>query len=75
MTNIIGIIGAGLLLVSFMLNQLHKLSRDSTVYDLINFLGALLLVIYALDIGSYPFAILNGVWTLVSLRDILKPKS
>lgn len=66
---LIGISGAAIILIFFLLNQLHRLSSDSLVYDIANFIGGLLLAIYAILISSTPFIILNGVWTLVSLRD------
>ena len=70
-TEFVGIVGAALMLVAFVLLQLKYLKDDDLVYDGINFVGGLLLVAYAHLIGSLPFLILNGVWTLVSLRDIV----
>ena len=70
MTMLIGISGTAIILVSFLLNQIHKISSDSLPYDIANFIGALLLVIYAVLLNSLPLAILNGVWALFSLRDI-----
>lgn len=69
-TMIIGISGAVIILVFFLLNQMHKISNDGLLYDSANFIGALLLVIYAVLLSSLPFAILNGAWALFSLRDI-----
>jgi hypothetical protein len=67
---IIGTTGAFLILVTFLLVQSKKISPDNIFYDLINFLGSLLLVIYAIRGKSYPFIILNTVWALASLKDI-----
>lgn len=69
-TTIIGISGAAIILVFFLLNQTHKISSNSLPYDIANFIGAFLLVIYAVLLSSLPFAILNGAWALFSLRDI-----
>ena len=41
-------------------------------YDIWNFLGAGLLVAYSLALRAHPFAVLNGVWALFSLKDIFK---
>ena len=68
---LIGIVGAFLILVAFILNQTHKWDEDDLIYDLINFAGSLFLVIYALLLKSFPFIILNAVWGLFSLKDIL----
>lgn len=67
----IGILGAGLILLAFVLGQLHVWKDTSLIYDAVNFIGAVLLVIYGLMIEGYPFVALNGVWALVSLRDII----
>ena len=69
-TNGIGIIGAMLILVGFVLNELHKLDQDSLAYDLINLVGSCLLTIYAWLLGSIPFFVLNMIWALLSLRDV-----
>jgi len=66
---LIGTTGALLVLIAFVLNETHKWSDGSLVYDLTNFLGSSLLVYYALALSSWPFTALNAVWLLVSLRD------
>ena len=68
---VIGSTGMLMILAAFFMNQTHRWSADSIVYDGFNSAGGLLLVIYALAIGSWPFLILNGIWTIVSVRDIV----
>jgi hypothetical protein len=68
----IGIIGMLLILFAFFMNQKHKWSVDTYYFDLFNFLGAYLLGIYAVLIGSVPFLILQVVWALISLKDVIK---
>lgn len=67
----VGIAGAALVLIAFVLNELHVWNEDDLVYDLTNLIGGALLVWYSWLINSWPFAILNGVWTLVALRDVI----
>ena len=67
----IGIAGATIVLIAFVLNQTGVWKTSDLTYDLVNFVGGGLLVWYAILIGSWPFAILNGVWTAVALRDVL----
>ncbi|MBN2127766.1 MAG: hypothetical protein JW703_05280 [Candidatus Diapherotrites archaeon] len=69
---IIGFTGMMLILIAFLMNQTHKWSEDSLIYDSVNFLGSALLCFYALMINSYPFLFLNTVWALFSLKDIIK---
>ena len=67
---ILGIIGMICILVGFLLTQLHKWTQDQMRYDVANFLGSALLLIYALEGRAWPFVILNGVWALYSLKDV-----
>ncbi len=68
---LIGVCGATLLLLAFILNQLHVWKDDYFIYDLCNMAGGALLVWYAVLLSAWPFAVLNGVWSLVSLRDVV----
>ncbi len=71
METAIGAIGAGIILTFFILNETHKISADSMWYDLGNFLGSSLLVLYAYLLGSIPFLILNAVWAVFSLKEVI----
>jgi len=68
---VIGIIGMILILVAFFQVQSHAWSQDGLAYDVVNFAGSVLLVIYGITGGAWPFVILNGVWALYSLKDII----
>lgn len=67
---IIGISGMVLILLAFFMNQANKWKNDDLIYDLVNLLGSVLLIIYAIPPLSWPFIVLNGVWAMVSLRDV-----
>ena len=66
---IVGSVGAALILVAFVMGQFHFWKDTYFIYDLMNLLGSLMLIVYALIGFSWPFVILNGVWALVSLKD------
>lgn len=68
---IIGTLGALFILVAFILNQTHKWKDNELRYDLTNLAGSILLVVYAYLLKSYPFLVLNFVWLVVSLRDVV----
>lgn len=72
MTLIIGTLGAAIILIAFLLSQFKIWNQDNVWYDLLNFVGSLLLVVYAVLLKSYPFLILNTIWGLVSLKDVVK---
>jgi hypothetical protein len=69
---IIGITGATIVLIAFILNQLGKLSSDSVVYDAANFVASVLLFMYSLETMAVPFLITNTVWGLFSLWGVLQ---
>ena len=68
---IIGVLGTVIILVLFILEQSHKISNDSVLYDTGNFVGSVLLVIYGYLLSSIPFVVLNLVWATFSLKDII----
>ena len=72
LTQIIGILGAGMVLLAFFLT--NKPGYDSSKNKLdewLNFLGSVLLIYNAWVTGAVPFLILNTVWALWSLRVLL----
>jgi len=71
LTTIIGIIGAALILLAFILEQTHVWKDTDLKYDVVNFLGSAILIYYGLKINGYPFVVLNSIWALVSARDII----
>ncbi len=67
----LGILGMLCILWAFLMVQAHRWSQDDLFYDAVNFLGSLFLVIYAVSGRAWPFVILNSIWALYSLRDVL----
>ena len=68
---IIGFIGALVLMVGFVMNQLGRWETSDFEYDFINLIGAAILAVYSWQIGSYPLLVLFVVWTLFSIKDVL----
>lgn len=66
-----GIVGAAIILILFILNQSNKLKNDNIYYDTFNFVGSVMLMIFAIMTNSLPFIILNFVWALFSAKDIV----
>ncbi len=69
---IVGIVSAFLTLTAFVGNEYGKLTAESIVYDALNFVASIGLLIYAAHLGSLPFMIINTVWGLVSAFDVVK---
>ena len=68
----LGIIGSGLILLGFLLRKNKSFGVGTFFYNIINFIGSVFLIIYAIDGKSWPFVILNGVWAIDSFWTIFK---
>lgn len=71
MDQIISIIGALLILVAYGLLQAKKIQKDSHLYLSLNLLGGLGLFYAAYVARQVGFMILEGSWTLISLRGFM----
>ena len=63
--------GAILILVAFALAQFRGLDRHGASYLLLNLVGAALLTVSAAPHRQWGFLLLQGVWGLVALWDLL----
>jgi hypothetical protein len=66
-----GAIGVTILLLAFFLNLLNRLSKDSFIYLLLNVAGAAIACFASILLRYWPFIILEGCWTLVSLAGLI----
>jgi len=73
-TQIVGMLGMILVLLAFTFLKLNKITHKDLIYNLLNLIGSLLLAISAIYTRSYPFVILNSVWVVFSLLDIIRKK-
>jgi hypothetical protein len=68
---LLGIIGMLFVLLGFIMIQTHRWSADDMAFDLANLIGSGLLVVYGLAGHAWPFVILNGVFALYSLKEVV----
>ena len=69
---IVGSLGVTILLVAFFLNMLKVIKTDSLFYSLLNFVGAGLACYSSWLIRFYPFVVLEGTWSIISLVALVK---
>lgn len=68
MVLLIGLAGMSFILLGFILNELSKkINTNTREYNIINLIGAGLLVYYSIIIISWPFLILNSVWAITAI--------
>jgi hypothetical protein len=71
----IGTAGVSLLLLAFAFNLLGKLSSHSSLYLVLNIVGAALACWSSYIINFWPFVVLEGVWALSSLFTLATKKN
>ena len=72
MTDIIGIIGVGLILAAYFLNTFNLLPKESKLFFLMNIMGAGVACYASWLINYWPFVILEGAWVIVSVIGLIK---
>lgn len=72
MTTLIGMAGMLCILGAFFLEEFAQHTRDESLwYNIINLVGALLLIWYSVLLASVPFLVLNVVWAVVAIVKLL----
>ena len=75
---VLSLIGAALVLVGYVGHQAKWLDARGAAYNLVNAVGAALLVYAALQPFQAGFVVLESVWTiasLVALVNVLRPRA
>jgi len=68
---IIGFIGALVLMVAVIMNQLGRWQTNDFEYDFINLIGSAILAVYSWQIGSYPLLVLFILLAFFSAKDVV----
>jgi hypothetical protein len=63
----VGFLGVFVLLIAFFLNLFGYLDKSSKMYIVMNFTGASIACYASVLIHYFPFVILEGTWSIVSL--------
>ncbi|HSU29501.1 MAG TPA: hypothetical protein VLJ68_14035 [Chitinophagaceae bacterium] len=70
--DIIGTIGVGLILLAYFLNTEKLIIVNGKLFYVLNIIGAALACYASLLIEYWPFVILEGTWTLVSIYGLMR---
>lgn len=68
--NILGAVGAALLLFGFYRTSIGKWTNKSFWYELDNTVGALFLISYQLHLKAYISVVLSTIWAIVAFRGL-----
>lgn len=71
MTNIIidtiGWIGSCILIIAYWMNSKGKIDAQSYIYQFLNVIGSLLLIVNTLFYGAYPSSAVNIIWVFIGI--------
>jgi hypothetical protein len=70
--DIIGTVGVGLILMAYFLSTAKLMESNGKSYYVMNMVGAALACYASFLIIYWPFVILEGTWTLVSIYGLMK---
>jgi len=70
--DLIGTLGVAIILMAYFLNTIKMLPKDGKMFYLLNIIGAALACYASFLIGYWPFVILEGTWTLVSIYGLMR---
>ncbi len=70
--DIIGTVGVALILLAYLLNTAKLMPQDGKLFYVLNAVGAALACYASFLINYWPFVILEGTWTLVSIYGLMK---
>ena len=62
-----GTVGAGLVIVAYLLNQLEKLPSTNVWFPLLNLIGAVLILLSLIAEWNLPTAVIEGFWVAISI--------
>jgi hypothetical protein len=65
--DLVGWLGAGVLLLAYGLVSFKKLSVDSGYYQLLNVVGSCFLIVNTVYYRAYPSALVNLIWIIIAL--------
>jgi len=65
--NILGWTGSIMYLVAYTLVSMKKTEGDSLLYQSMNVVAGIFLVIYTFTLGAYATMALNGVWAIIGI--------
>ena len=68
----IGTIGVGLVLLAYFFNTMKMIPENGKLFYLLNVIGGAMSCYAAILIIFWPFVILEGIWTIVSIYGLIK---
>lgn len=68
--DVIGVLGASLILLGFYRTSIGKWKNRSFIYELDNLVGAFFLIVYQFHHSAYISVSLNIIWAIIAFRGL-----
>ncbi len=72
--NLIGWIGSAAVLTAYLLISMNRLNGTSPIYQLLNLVGSICLIVNTIYYHAYPSAFVNVVWTMIAITALVKSR-
>jgi hypothetical protein len=72
--DILGWIGAVVVLTAYLLVSSNKIDGKSVIFQLLNLIGASLLIINTVALKAYPSAFVNVIWSGIAIYFLVRKK-
>ncbi|MFM9840912.1 MAG: hypothetical protein ACKVOQ_21780 [Cyclobacteriaceae bacterium] len=70
--SILGWVGSVLVISAYGFNSYQKIKSDSLVFQLMNLVGGILLIINSIYKEAYPFTFINTVWVIIAIPALIR---
>jgi len=70
--DISGWIGSFMLIAAYYLNSKNRMDAQSTIYQLLNVIGSLLLILNTVFYGAYPSSVVNIIWVFIGTHYLFR---
>jgi len=71
MSSVVGWVGSIAYLLAYLLLSLNRLKAEKPLYHLLNMIGALGLILHALDLKDYPNLVVNMAWGIIAITAVV----
>lgn len=70
--HVVGNLGVLLILGAYLLVSSQRLKPSAPLYQILNLVGAVILVAYSISFAAWASVMLNGVWTLIAVWALVR---
>ena len=69
---VLGWIGSIAILAAYGLNSFQKIKSNSVLFQVLNLMGGIFLILNSIYHEAYPFTFINSIWVLIALPALIK---